>query len=631
MGDKKQKFRSAEWFGQINKDGYAHRSWMKNQGIPDDQFDGRPVIGICNTWSELTPCNAHFRDIAEKVKQGVLEAGGFPLEFPVMSLGETIMRPTTMLYRNLVSMDVEESIRANPIDGVVLLVGCDKTTPALMMGAASCDLPALTLSGGPMLNGYYHGERIGSGTHVWKFDAMVKTEEMTLADFMSAEAANARSPGHCMTMGTASTMASMVEALGTGMPSNAAIPAADSRRKTLAQLAGRRVVEMVREDLRLSKILTREAFENAIRTNGAIGGSTNAVLHLMAIAGRIGINLSLDDWDRLGCDVPCIVNLMPSGEYLMEDFFYAGGLPMVLKELGDHGFLHKDALTVNGRTIWENVEDAECFNRDVIFPIEKPFKDKGGIVVLKGNLAPLGDPRAADIDFVIVRESTEGLFASVGTGTVEDDRRATETLVITRDVCEPLFDMTFALARSRKTKGKSGHVICVDKANVFSAMAFFRKIFDERAATATDIEINHLYVDAAALNMVRNPWDFDVIVTENMYGDILSDLGAGIVGSMGLAPCAEIGETHGLFQPAHGSAPDIAGTGKANPTAMFLSAAMMLEWLGDQHGVDECKNAADRLDRAVDRTFAEGGLLPCEFGGTDGTAAIAEAVIGNLD
>jgi len=390
MGDKKAKFRSAEWFGHANKDGYNHRSWMKNQGIPDDEFDGRPVIGICNTWSELTPCNAHFRDIAERVKRGVLEAGGFPLEFPVTSLGETLMRPTTMLFRNLVSMDVEESIRANPIDGVVLLVGCDKTTPALMMGAASCDLPTLTISGGPMLNGYYHGERIGSGTHVWKFDAMVKAGEMTLDDFMGAEAANARSPGHCMTMGTASTMASMVEALGTGMPSNAAIPAADSRRKTLAQLAGRRVVEMVHEDLRMSKILTREAFENAIRTNGAIGGSTNAVLHLLALAGRIGVDLSLEDWDRLGCDVPCLVNLMPSGEFLMEDFFYAGGLPMVLKELGDNGLLNKDAMTVNGRTIWENVREAECFNRDVIFPIEKPFKDKGGIVVLKGNLAPSG-------------------------------------------------------------------------------------------------------------------------------------------------------------------------------------------------------------------------------------------------
>ena len=390
MNDKKKTYRSAEWFGLMDKDGFNHRSWMKNQGIPDDQFDGRPVIGICNTWSELTPCNAHFRDLAESVKRGVLEAGGLPLEFPVTSLGETLMRPTTMMFRNLVSMDVEESIRANPIDGVVLMVGCDKTTPALLMGAASCDLPALALSGGPMLNGNYRGQRLGSGTHVWKFDAMVKAGEMTMQEFMSAEAGNARSPGHCMTMGTASTMASMVEALGIGMPSNAAIPAADSRRKTLAQIVGRRIVEMVHEDLRMSKILTRQAFENAIRTNGAIGGSTNGVLHLIALAHRIGVDLSLEDWDELGCEVPCLVNLMPSGEYLMEDFYYAGGLPVVIRELGENGLLHNDALTVNGRTIWDNVKDAECFNREVIYEYSTPFKDKGGIVVLRGNLAPQG-------------------------------------------------------------------------------------------------------------------------------------------------------------------------------------------------------------------------------------------------
>jgi len=388
--DKKNTFRSVEWFGKMDKDGFGHRSWMKNQGIPDDQFDGRPVIGICNTWSELTPCNAHFRDIAEKVKYGILEAGGFPLEFPVMSLGETLMRPTTMLFRNLVSMDVEESIRANPLDGVVLLVGCDKTTPALLMGAASCDLPTLALSGGPMLNGDYRGEKLGSGTHVWKFDAMVKAGEMTLSDFMNAEAGNARSPGHCMTMGTASTMASMVEALGIGMTANAAIPAADARRKTLAQITGRRVVEMVREDLRMSKVLTREAFENAIRVNGAIGGSTNAVLHLIAVARRMGVDLSLEDWDKFGVDVPCLVNLMPSGEYLMEDFFYAGGLPVVIRELGEAGLLNKEALTVTGRSMWDNVQEAECFNREVIHEMATPFKEQGGIAVLKGNLAPLG-------------------------------------------------------------------------------------------------------------------------------------------------------------------------------------------------------------------------------------------------
>ena len=390
MSDDKGKWRSAAWFGATGKDGLNHRSWMKNQGHPHDQFDGRPVIGICNTWSELTPCNGHFRIIAERVKRGVYEAGGFPLEFPVMSLGETLMRPSTMLFRNLVSMDVEESIRANPIDGVVLLVGCDKTTPALLMGAASCDLPALAISGGPMLNGRWRGETIGSGTHVWKFDEMMKAGQMTQAQMTDAEACMSRSVGHCMTMGTASTMASMVEALGMGLPSNAAIPAADSRRLALSQIAGRRIVDMVKEDLRMSKILTRQAFENAIRANGAIGGSTNAVVHLIALAGRMGVALDLDDWDKLGHDIPCLVDLMPSGQYLMEDFYYAGGLPVVLKELADNGHLHTDAMTVNGQTIGENIADAECFDRKVIFPFDKPFKDQGGVAVLRGNLAPDG-------------------------------------------------------------------------------------------------------------------------------------------------------------------------------------------------------------------------------------------------
>ncbi len=388
MSKSDRKNRSAEWFGLDGKDGFNHRSWMKNQGLPHHLFDGRPVIGICNTWSELTPCNAHFRIIAERVKRGVYEMGGFPLEFPVMSLGETLMRPSTMMFRNLVSMDVEESIRANPIDGVVLLVGCDKTTPALLMGAASCDLPTITLSGGPMLNGRFRDETIGSGTHVWKFDTMVRTGEMSMSDFMDAEACMSRSVGHCMTMGTASTMASMVEALGMGLPSNAAIPAADSRRMALAHMAGRRAVEMVREDLRMSKILTRANFENAIKVNGAIGGSTNAVLHLLALAGRIGVELSLEDWDKLGHDVPCLVNLMPSGEYLMEDFFYAGGLPAVIREIGD--LIDRDALTVNGQTLWDNCKDAVCYNRDVIHTLDAPFKPQGGVVVLRGNLAPSG-------------------------------------------------------------------------------------------------------------------------------------------------------------------------------------------------------------------------------------------------
>src|SRR5438067_6860443 len=327
--------RSTQWFGREDRDALVHRSWMKNQGIPHDQFDGRPVIGICNTWSQATPCNAHFRELAQHVRDGVLDAGGFPLECPVMSLGETLMRPTTMMFRNLVSMDVEESIRANPIDGVVLLAGCDKTTPALLMGAASCDLPAIMLSGGPMLNGKFRGQDIGSGTDVWRFSEEVRCGAMSMCEFFEAEACMSRSAGHCMTMGTASTMACVVEALGMGLPTNAAIPAADSRRYALAHMAGRRIVDMVKDDLKMSKILTHKAFENAIRAVGAIGGSTNAVIHLLAIARRIGVELTLNDWDTLGRDVPCLVNLMPSGKYLMEDLYYAGGLPAVLRELGD--------------------------------------------------------------------------------------------------------------------------------------------------------------------------------------------------------------------------------------------------------------------------------------------------------
>ncbi len=380
--------RSARWFGPRDKVGFIHRSWMKNQGLPDHVFDGRPVIGICNTWSELTPCNAHFRTIAERVSRGVYEAGGFPVEFPVMSLGEPLMRPTTMLFRNLVSMDVEETIRANPLDGVVLLAGCDKTTPALLMGAASCDLPTLAISGGPMLNGRFRGRNIGSGTDVFKFSEEVRSGAMSVEEFLEAESCMNRSAGHCMTMGTASTMASIVEALGVGMPANAAIPAADSRRLTLAHEAGSLAVRMVRDDLRMSAILTRKAFENAIRVVGAIGGSTNAVVHLLALAGRLGVDLSLEDWDRLGCDIPCIVNLMPSGEYLMEDFFYAGGLPAVIREMGD--LIHRDAMTVNGRTIGENTAEAPCYNRDVIRTLDAPLNKAGGLAVLQGNLCPDG-------------------------------------------------------------------------------------------------------------------------------------------------------------------------------------------------------------------------------------------------
>jgi len=388
MSTKNGKFRSSGWFGKPDRDGYLHRSWMKNQGHPQHLFDGRPVIGICNTYSDLTPCNGHFRQIAEYVKRGVYEAGGFPVEFPVMSLGESNLRPTAMLFRNLASMDVEESIRGNPVDGVVLLTGCDKTTPALVMGAASCDVPAIVVSGGPMLNGHYRDQIVGSGTSAWQLSEDVRGGKISLQAFLEAEAGNARSAGHCMTMGTASTMASMVESLGIALPTNAAIPAVDSRRSVLAHMAGRRIVEMVHQDVRISKILTRQAFENAIRVNGAIGGSTNAVIHLLAIAGRVGVDLSLDDWDRLGQNVPCIVNLMPSGKYLMEDFYYAGGLPVVMKEIGN--LLHLDHVTVSGKTVAENIAGAECFNRDVIFPIDAPFKPQGGIAVLRGNLAPNG-------------------------------------------------------------------------------------------------------------------------------------------------------------------------------------------------------------------------------------------------
>jgi L-arabonate dehydrase len=384
------KLRSQAWFGRRDKNGFLYRSWMKNQGWPHDLFEGRPVIGICNTWSELTPCNAHFRELAEFVKRGVWQAGGFPLEFPVMSLGESVLRPTAMLFRNLASMDVEESIRGNPIDGVVLLMGCDKTTPSLLMGAASCDLPTIGLSGGPMLSGKFRGCDLGSGTGVWQMSEKVRIGEMKMEEFFEAESCMHRSKGHCMTMGTASTMASMVEALGMSLPGNAAIPAVDARRNTLAQMSGRRIVQMVREKLCMSRILTRVAFENAIRANAAIGGSTNAVIHLIALAGRIGVPLCLDDFDRVGNGMPCLVDIQPSGTHLMEDFFYAGGLPAVLRELGEAHVLNRDALTVNGQSLWTNVADAPCWNRSVIRPFGQPFKENAGIAILRGNLAPDG-------------------------------------------------------------------------------------------------------------------------------------------------------------------------------------------------------------------------------------------------
>jgi dihydroxy-acid dehydratase len=383
--------RSQEWFGATGRSGMLYRSWMRNQGFGPQVFDGRPVIGIATTWSELAPCNSHLHRVAEAVKRGVWQAGGFPLEFPTMATGETLMRPTAMLYRNLLAMEAEELMRANPLDGVVLLSGCDKTTPGLLMAAASVDLPAIMVTGGPMLNGKYRGQDVGSGTHVWMFEAELKAGRMTQEECFVAEGCMARSNGHCMTMGTASTMACMAEALGMQLPGSASWPAADSRRMEIAQLAGERIVALVDQDLRPSQVMNRMAFENAIRANAAIGGSTNAIIHLLAIAGRLGVPLALDDFDQLARPVPTLVDLMPSGRYLMEDFCYAGGLPVVLRQLAEAGLLHSDQITVTGQGIGANVADAVCWNRDVIRPWDDPLLPPGsGTAVLRGNLCPGG-------------------------------------------------------------------------------------------------------------------------------------------------------------------------------------------------------------------------------------------------
>ena len=437
---KPEELRSHQWFGRQDRDGFVYRSWVKGKGVPDDQFDGRPVIGICNTFSELTPCNSHFRTLAEQVKIGVYEAGGFPMEFPVMSLGETLMRPTAMLYRNLASMDVEESIRANPLDGVVLLMGCDKTTPALLMGASSVNLPTIGVSGGAMLNGKWRGQELGSGTGVWSMSEQVRAGTLKLEEFMEAESCMHRSHGHCMTMGTASTMASMVEALGIGLPGNAAYPAVDGRRNVLARNAGRRIVEMVHEDQTIAKVLTREAFENAIRTLAAIGGSTNAVIHLIAIAGRLGVPLSVDDFDRLASELPCLVNLQPSGEHLMEDFCYAGGLPVVLKEIGH--LLHRDIITVTGKSVAENFAGAQNYDPRVIKKFDEPFKKKAGIAVLRGNLAPRGaviKPSAASPELMVhtgravVFEDSHDFHARIDDENLDVD----ETCILVLKNCGP--------------------------------------------------------------------------------------------------------------------------------------------------------------------------------------------------
>ena len=383
--------RSQSWFGAAGRAGMLHRSWLRNQGYGGEVFDGRPVIGIATTWSELAPCNAHFDKLAEAVKRGVWQAGGFPLVFPVMATGESLIRPTAMYYRNLLALQAEELIRANPLDAVVLLSGCDKTTPGLLMAAASVDLPSIMMTGGPMLNGKFRGQDVGSGTHVWRFEAELMAGLMTPDECQLAEGAMARSQGHCMTMGTASTMACLAEALGMQLPGSATWPAVDARRYETAQRTGQRIVQMVHEDLRPSRIITRGALENAIRMNAAIGGSTNAIVHLQALAGRLELPLELDDFDTLTERVPTIVDLMPSGRFLMEDFCYAGGVPVVVRELIEAGLLDGSQLTVTGRTLAEGVEAAECWNRDVIRPVDDPLLPPGsGTAVLRGNLCPDG-------------------------------------------------------------------------------------------------------------------------------------------------------------------------------------------------------------------------------------------------
>ncbi|HEV2380962.1 MAG TPA: IlvD/Edd family dehydratase [Terriglobia bacterium] len=380
--------RSHGWFGPDTLVGMSNRAYLRAEGFTSRAFDGRPVIGICNSWSELTTCNAHLRVVAEAVKRGVWEAGGFPLEFPTISLGEVLMKPTTMLYRNLMAMDVEECIRAYPLDAVVLLCGCDKTTPAQLMGAASVDVPALMVTGGPMLRGMFRGEALGSGTDTRKLWAEKRAGRLSDEAWCEVESCISRSAGHCMVMGTASTMTSIVEALGMTLPGCANIPAADSRRLAIAEESGRRAVAIAKDGPCPSEVLTREAFENAIRVNMAIGGSTNAIIHLVAIAGRLGMNLPLELFDEISRSTPFITNVRPSGAYLMEDMFYAGGLPVVMKELLP--LLHGKAITVNGKSVAENVVAAECFNRDVIRTLQDPLQPEGGTVVLKGNLAPHG-------------------------------------------------------------------------------------------------------------------------------------------------------------------------------------------------------------------------------------------------
>ena len=440
MTKPKKPLRSQLSYGKRDKDGFIHRSWMKAQGFPDHCFDGRPVIGICNTWSEITPCNSGLRELADYVKRGIWEAGGVPLEFPVTSLGETQMRPTAMLFRNLLAMDVEESIRGNPIDGVVLLGGCDKTTPGQLMGAASVNLPTIVVSSGPMLNGKFRGKDIGSGTDVWKFSEAVRAGDMSMQDFIAAESGMSRSRGVCMTMGTASTVSNLVEALGLCLPYNGSIPAVDARRQAMAHMTGRRIVEMVHADVRIADIVSREVMLNAIRVNAAVGGSTNAVMHLLALAGRLSLDLKLSDFDRYSRDIPLLVNLMPSGKYLMEDYHYAGGLPAVMKKMGDR--LALDVMTVNGVTLGEQIAEAECYNDEVIRNLDNPVRENSGIWVLSGNLCPQGaiiKPNAATPALLhhtgraVVFESIEDFHARID----DPDLDVDENSVLVLKGCGP--------------------------------------------------------------------------------------------------------------------------------------------------------------------------------------------------
>jgi len=436
----KTPLRSTKSYGKHDKDGFIHRSWIKATGLPDHVFDGRPIIGIANTWSELVTCQVGLRELAGFVKRGIWEAGGVPIEFPAMSLPETQMRPTAMLFRNLLAMEVEESIRANPIDGVVLMGGCDKTTPGLLMGAASVDLPAIFVSSGSMLNGKFEGRDIGSGTDVWRFSEAVRAGEMSLDEFMAAESGMSRSTGVCNTMGTASTMASLTEALGISLPNNAALPAVDSRRKVLAHLSGNRIVQLVKDDIKPSDIMTRAAFENAILMHAAIGGSTNAVVHLLALAGRLGVPLSLKDFDEIAREAPLLVNLMPSGKYLMEDFCYAGGAPAVARELGP--LYRRDAITVCGKTQGQIADTAKVWNREVIGTLEQPIGPSSGVWVLKGNLCPQGailKPSAATPSLLthrgraVVFEDIEDYHARIDDPGLEVD----ETSILVLKGCGP--------------------------------------------------------------------------------------------------------------------------------------------------------------------------------------------------